>query len=189
VLTFLAGLVLFFGPHSAAIVMPARRARWIQQYGLGRWKAGYSVLSALGLALIILGFGMARQHSVVLYIPPAWLRYLTFLLMLPVFPLLIASYVPSAIQRWARHPMLAAVKCWASAHLLANGTLVEVLLFGSFLLWAIIDRIAMRRRGSAAAPGLPAGRYNDVLVVVLGLLVYLLVVWRGHALIIGVPVW
>jgi len=188
VLTFLSGLVLFFAPHSAAILSPKRRARWITRFGAGPWKAGYSLLSALGLGLIIVGFGMARQHPVVLYVPPAWLRPLTFLLMLPVFPLLIASYAPGTIQRRIRHPMLMAVKCWASAHLLANGMLVHVLLFGSFLLWAVLDRISLRRRASAAPPGLPAGRYNDLAAVVLGLLLYGLVVWRGHALIIGVPV-
>jgi uncharacterized membrane protein len=186
-LTFLAGLVLFFVPHSAAIAMPEGRARMIRRLGPGPWKAAYAVLSALGLGLIIVGFGMARQHPVVLYVPPAWLRYVTFLLMLPVFPLLLATYLPGAIQRRARHPMLAAVKCWAAAHLFANGMLVHVLLFGSFLLWAVLDRISLRQRASPPVSGLPASRYNDLAAVVLGLLLYALMVWRGHALIIGVP--
>jgi uncharacterized membrane protein len=186
-LTLLSGLVLFFGPHSAAIAMPERRASLIRRYGPGLWKIAYSVLSLLGLVLIIVGFGMARQHPVVLYVPPAWLRHLTFLLMLPVFPLLLAAYLPGAIRRRTRHPMLAAVKCWAAAHLLANGLLVHVLLFGSFLLWAVLDRISLRDRASPPAAGLPASRYNDLVAVVLGLLLYGLMVWRGHALIIGVP--
>jgi uncharacterized membrane protein len=186
-LTFLSGLVLFFAPHSAAIVIPKQRARLIRHFGPGPWKVAYALLSALGLLLIIVGFGMARQHPVVLYAPPAWLRHLTFLLMLPVFPLLLATYLPGAIRRRARHPMLAAVKFWASAHLLANGLLVHVLLFGSFLLWAVLDRISLRHRPSPPTSGLPASRYNDLVAVLLGLLLYVLVVWRGHALIIGVP--
>jgi len=187
-LTFIAGLVLFFAPHSAAILIPKHRAQWVQRVGAGPWKVGYSVLSACGLVLIVVGFATARQHPQVLYVPPAWLRHLTLLLMLPVFPLLFATYLPGRIQRFVGHPMLTAVKCWAGAHLLANGMLVQVLLFGSFLLWAVLDRISLRRRMPTVTAGLPGGRYNDLLAVVLGLLVYALVVWRLHALIIGVPV-
>jgi uncharacterized membrane protein len=187
-LTFIAGLVLFFAPHSVAILVPARRALWVRRLGAGPWKIGYSLLSALGLLLIVLGFGLARQHPQVLYVPPPWLRYGTFLLMLPVFPLLIATYLPGVIQRTVKHPMLTAVKCWASAHLLANGMLADVLLFGSFLLWAVLDRISLRSRPAAAVPALSGGRYNDLVAVLAGLLLYALVVWRLHALIIGVPV-
>jgi uncharacterized membrane protein len=160
----------------------------VQRFGAGPWKIGYSLFSALGLVLIVVGFAMARQHPSVLYVPPAWLRHLTFLLMVPVFPLLLATYLPGRIQHAVRHPMLTAVMCWAAAHLLANGMVAHVLLFGSFLLWAVFDRIALRRRASSATPGLPGGRYNDLVAVVLGLLLYALVVWRLHALIIGVPV-
>jgi len=187
-LTLVVGLVLFFAPHSVGILRPAWRAQWMQRFGAGSWKLGYSLFSVAGLVLIIVGFGLARQHPQVLYVPPAWLRPVTFLLMLPVFPLLIATYLPGAITRIVRHPMLSAVKCWASAHLLANGMLVAVLLFGSFLLWAILDRISLRRRAGPVAPSLPAGRHNDLAAVLIGLALYALVVWRLHALLIGVPV-
>jgi uncharacterized membrane protein len=187
-LTFIAGLVLFFAPHSVAILFPARRAHWVQRLGAGPWKIGYSLLSALGLVLVVVGFGLARQHPQVLYVPPSWLRYGTFLLMLPVFPLLIATYLPGLIRRTVGHPMLTAVKCWASAHLLANGMLADVLLFGSFLLWAALDRISLRARAPAALPELPGGRFNDLFAVLGGLLIYAVVVWRLHALVIGVPV-
>ena len=137
----IAGLVLFLGVHSIAMVSPSFRARAIQRVGEGAWKGLYALISLVGFVLICYGFGLARQAPVVLYSPPTWLRHVTFLIMLPVFPLVLAAYLPGRIKAAAKHPMLAAVKFWAFAHLLANGSLADVLLFGGFLAWAVADRI------------------------------------------------
>jgi uncharacterized membrane protein len=185
-LMLLAGLILFFAPHSVAVVAPSWRNRIVMHLRPRAWKGLYSLVSAAGLILMVLGFVCARRAPVVLYVSPAWLRDVTWVMMLPVFPLLIAAYLPGRIQRAAKHPMLAAIKLWATAHLLVNGTLADVLLFGSFLIWAVAVRISVKRRVPAPVPGLPPGRYNDLIVVLLGLALYALFVWRLHALLIGV---
>jgi uncharacterized membrane protein len=185
-LLLIIGLILFFGLHSVAIVAPQWRERMLLMMGVGSWKGVYAVLSGLGFALMLVGFAQARQNAAVLYVPPAALRYLTFILMVPVFPLLLAAYLPGRIQARARHPMLAAVKLWATAHLLAIGSLPDVLLFGSFLIWAIIDRIAVKRRQTPPAPPRRALPYADLMAVTLGLLLYGLFVWKLHLLWIGV---
>ena len=180
------GLLLFFLPHSIGIVASKWRERVLLHWGPGLWKGLYSLFSAGGFALIVIGFAQARRTPIWLYVPPYWLHYVTFLLMLPVFPLLLATYLPGRIQHAAKHPMLAAVKIWATAHLLVNGTLSDVLLFGSFLLWAVFDRISLKYRVVAAVPAAPLSPYNDILVVVLGLALYVLTLWRLHAWLIGV---
>lgn len=186
-LMLIAGLILFFGPHSISIVAPRWRNRVLMHLRAGSWKGVYSLVSAVGLTLMVLGFARARGAPVVLYVAPAWLHYLSWLMMLPVFPLLLAAYLPGRIRTAARHPLLAAVKLWATAHLLVNGTLADVLLFGSFLAWAIVDRISLKRRVPALVPGAPPSRYNDLIALLLGLALYALFIWRLHALIIGVP--
>ncbi|MEP6556997.1 MAG: NnrU family protein [Burkholderiales bacterium] len=180
------GLIVFLGLHSVSIVAPGWRNAQVARFGEGSWKGIYSVVSLVGLALLIIGYGAARQSPVVLYVPPTWLRHVSLLLMVPVFPLLIAAYVPGWISRTAKHPMLLAVKFWALAHLLANGTLADVLLFGGFLAWAVADRISMKRRTSRDVPHAPASRANDAIVVVGGLALYVLFVWRLHLWLIGV---
>lgn len=184
------GLVIFLGVHSVSIVAPAARERWLAQMGEGGWKGLYSLLAFAGLALIVWGYGQARLDPVHLYTPPTGLRHLSALLMLPVFALLLAPYLPGRIKTFARHPMLLATKLWALAHLLANGTLADVLLFGGFLAWAVVDRISVKRRELAgrvrAAPGLPPSGLNDVIVVVAGLALYGLFVFWAHAWLFGV---
>jgi uncharacterized membrane protein len=184
--TLIAGLLLFFGLHSISMVAPGWRDDMVQRLGEGAWKGLYSLLSGIGLALMIVGFAHARAHAAVLYVPPAVLRYLTFLLMLPVFPLLLAAYLPGRIQSRTRHPMLAAVKLWATAHLLAIGTLPDVLLFGAFLVWAVFDRISVKRRPRTVRHSPRPIRYGDLVAVVVGLGLYVLFVLKLHALIIGV---
>ncbi|MEO8278205.1 MAG: NnrU family protein [Ideonella sp.] len=181
-----AGLLVFLGLHSLAIVAPQWRDAQLVRFGEARWKGLYSIVSAIGLVLIIVGYGIARQSPIVLYVPPAALRHLAWLLMLPVFVLLFAAYLPGRIQSATRHPMLLATKLWASAHLLANGTLADVLLFGGFLIWAIADRISMKRRLPRARPELPAGRFNDAIAVVSGLILYGLSFAFFHLWLIGV---
>jgi uncharacterized membrane protein len=183
------GLVVFLGIHAVSIVAPAWRARQIALHGEGRWKGAYALFSAIGLALLIVGYGQARQMPVVLYTPPVFLRHLALLLMLPVFPLLVATYFPARISRAAKHPMLLAVKLWATAHLLANGTLADVVLFGAFLVWAVADRISVKRRTVAErhdAPGAPRRPYNDVIVIFVGLAIYAAFLVGIHRWLIGV---
>ena len=183
----IVGLVLFLGVHSVAIVAPALRARTIHRLGEGAWKGLYALVSLVGFVLICYGFGLARQAPVVLYSPPIWLRHVALILMLPVFPLIIAAYLPGRIKTAAKHPMLAAVKLWAFAHLLANGLLADVLLFGAFLAWAVVDRISLKRRST---PQLlrtaPRGPLNDVIAVVLGLAIYALLIGWARVRLFGV---
>ena len=183
----IAGLVLFLGVHSVAIVAPSFRTRTIQRMGEGAWKGMYALISLAGFVLICYGFGLARQAPVVLYSPPTWLRHLALLVMLPVFPLLIAAYLPGRIKTAAKHPMLAAIKFWALAHLLANGSLADVLLFGGFLAWAVVDRISVKRRATPQVlRTAPPGPWNDAIAVVLGLAVYALLIGWAHVRLFGV---
>ena len=183
----IVGLVLFLGVHSVVIVAPTLRARTIQALGEGAWKGLYALVSLVGFVLICYGFGLARQAPVILYSPPTWLRYVALILMLPVFPLLIATYLPGRIKTAAKHPMLAAVKFWAFAHLLSNGMLADVLLFGGFLAWAVADRISLKRRSTPqVVRTAPPGPWNDAIAVVLGLAIYALLIGSGHARLFGV---
>ena len=183
---FIAGLVIFLGIHTVSIVAPQWREGQVARLGEGPWKGLYAGVAAVGLGLLIYGFGVARQHPVVLYTPPTALRHLALLLMVPVFPLLVAAYFPGRIQAAAKHPMLLATKLWATAHLLANGTLVDVLLFGGFLVWAVADRISVKRRAPRAIPGAPARPFNDVIVLVVGLGLYALFLFGAHRWLFGV---
>ena len=183
---FLIGLVLFLGVHSVAIVAPAWRDAQAARNERA-WKGGFALISIVGFVLLIYGYGLARQAPVALWTPPAALRHVALLLMLPVFPLLLAAYLPGRIKRAARHPMLLAVKFWAAAHLLANGTLLDVILFGAFLVWAVLDRIAVKRRAvPRAIPGAPPSGRNDAIALLGGLVIYVVFLWWGHRWLIGV---
>ena len=181
------GLVLFFGVHSVSIVNDPWRNRMAASMGEWTWKGLYALVALAGFVLIVLGYGLARQDPVVLYTPPAWLHPVAMVLLIPVFPLLLAAYLPGRIQTAARHPMLAATKLWAVAHLLANGMLADVLLFGAFLVWAVLDRISMKHRTQRAIPSLPRARANDIIAVVGGLALYAVFVLWLHGGLIGVP--
>lgn len=180
------GLVLFLGIHSVSIFAPAWRDRQAAQRGEAAWKGLYTVVSLIGFALLVYGYGVARQTPVVLYAPPTAMRHVALLLMLPVFPLLLAAYLPGRIKTVAKHPMLVATKLWAVAHLLSNGSLADVLLFGGFLAWAVADRISLKRRVPRAVPGAPASAANDLIVVVGGLGLYAGFLLWGHRWLIGV---
>ncbi|MBU1395441.1 MAG: NnrU family protein [Gammaproteobacteria bacterium] len=183
----LLGLAIFFGAHSVSIVNDPWRNRMAGTIGEWPWKAVYAVVSIAGFVLIVWGYGLARQAPMVLYTPPAWLDSVAMVLLVPVFPLLLAAYLPGRIQTTARHPMLAATKLWAVAHLLANGMLADVLLFGAFLVWAVLDRISMKHRTQRPIPGIPPSRANDVIAVVGGLVLYAAFVLWLHDWLIGVP--
>ncbi len=182
----LLGLVLFLGIHSVSIVASDWRDAQVRQRGIGFWKGLYSVVALIGLVLIVVGYGQARQSPVVLYIPPPGMRHAAWLLMLPVFVLLLASQLPGRIQTLTRHPMLLATKLWATAHLLANGTLADVLLFGGFLAWAVLDRISLKRRPARPKPELPRKPYNDVIAIVGGLGLYAWFIGGLHLWLVGV---
>ena len=184
-LKLVAGLLIFFGVHSIRIFAPAWRDAMLARLGAGAWRAVYSVASIVGFLMIVGGYAQARLDPVVLYVPPVWLRHLTALLMLPVFPLLLAAYLPGRIKAAVKHPMLTATKAWALSHLLVNGMLADVLLFGGFLAWAVFDRISAGRRPQA--PPAAAGPIrNDVIAVVGGLLLYAVFVGWAHTRFIGV---
>ncbi len=184
---FVIGLVLFLGIHSVSIFAPAWRDAQVARRGEPAWKGIYSVIAIIAFVLLVYGYGMARQSPVVLYSPPTMLRHIALLLMVPVFPLLFAAYLPGRIKSAAKHPMLLATKIWATAHLLANGTLADVLLFGGFLAWAVADRISAKRRTVArVVPGAPPSKANDVIAVVGGVAVYVVFLLWGHRVLIGV---
>lgn len=180
------GLVVFLGVHSISIVNAAWRDRMAASMGEWPWKAVYALISLAGLALIVWGYGLARQDPVFLYLPPVWLRHVALLLMIFAFPLLLAAYLPGRIQTLTRHPMLVATKLWALAHLLANGTLADVLLFGSFLAWAVADRISLKRRTPLWAPSLPTSKFNDAIAVGGGLALYAVFLLGLHLWLFGV---
>ena len=183
------GLALFLGVHSIRIVADGWRAAQIARVGPGLYKGLYSVAAAIGLALIIWGYHLARAQPVVLWVPPAWARHLGALLTVPAFVLFVAAYVPrNRIKAAVGHPMVAAVKTWAAAHLLANGTLASVVLFGAFLVWAVADFVSARRRDRATGTRYPAGkRSQDAIVLVVGLAAWALFAFLLHGWLIGVP--
>lgn len=179
------GLVVFLGLHSVRIVAEDWRAAQIRRLGEPAWKGLYSVASLVGLGLIIWGYGEARLMPTVLWNAPVWARHLAALLMLVSFVLLVAAYVPgNALKARLQHPMVLGVKVWALAHLLANNTLADLLLFGSFLVWAVLDFRSARRRPVAASATSAAG--PTVLTVVLGTLVWSAMAFWAHAWLFGV---
>lgn len=183
-----AGLALFIGAH-VFVTMREQRAAAIARLGEGPYKICFSLVSLAGILLIAWGFGLYRATAWIdLWYPPAWTRHLAVALMWPASILLVAAYLSSHIRRVAKHPMLAGVKLWALAHLLSNGDLGSLILFGSLLAWAVFDRIAVKRRGEAVAPAAAvSGWYNDAIAVVVGTVVYLALGLAFHPLVVGVP--
>jgi uncharacterized membrane protein len=182
------GLVLFLGPHSVRIAADDWRSATIARLGERPWKGLYSLLSLAGFALVVWGYGQARQQPVVLWTPPRGMQHLAALLMVPSFVLLVAAYVPrNAIRARLHHPMVLGVKTWAVAHLLANGTLADVVLFGAFLVWAVLDFRSARRRDRDVGATYPAGTARGTTItVVLALVLYAVFVFWAHAWLIGV---
>lgn len=184
---FIIGLVLFLGVHSTRVFAEGWRRATLARIGERPWKGIYSVVSIAAFALLVWGYGQARQQ-IPLWTPPAFLHYVTVVLMLPVFVLFVAAYVPgNAIKARLHHPQLLSVKLWAFAHLLSNGNLADVLLFGGFLAWAIAAFTAARRRDRAAgtvyAPGTAQG---TMACVVVGLAIYAAFIMGLHRWLIGV---
>ena len=184
---FILGLALFLGIHSTRVFAEGWRTATIARIGEGAWKGAYTVLSIASFVLMVWGYGEARQQMP-LWDPPAFMRHATALLMLPVFVLFVATYVPrNAIKAKLHHPMVLSVKLWAFAHLLSNGNLADVLLFGGFLAWAIMSFIAARKRDRATGKVYPAGTLQGTIVcVVAGLAIYAAFVMGLHTWMIGV---
>lgn len=181
----LIGLALFLGIHSISIFAEGFRNRMAAKSELG-WKAVYGLVSLVGILLIVRGYADARLEPTLLYVTPTWLRHVSALLMLPVFIFFFAPYFPGRIKAVTKHPQLVAVKLWAASHLLVNGMLADVVLFGGFLVWAVADRISMKRRAPRAVPRLPQIGMNDAIVVVVGLAAYLAFALWLHIAWIGV---
>ncbi|GIL01155.1 MAG: hypothetical protein BroJett030_10540 [Alphaproteobacteria bacterium] len=181
------GLVIFLGAHSVRMVAPDFRAGMIARLGEGPWKGLYALASLIGLILLVWGYGRAQPLAPVLYVPPFWLVHLVILLMAFAFIALAVSLLPSGrLRPLLKHPMLLATKTWAIAHLLVNGDLASVLLFGAFLAWAGLNRVSVGRRGGA--PPVAGPVRNDVVAVVVGILVWLAFIWKLHEWVAGVPV-
>jgi uncharacterized membrane protein len=183
---FIVGLILFFATHSISIVAGPWRDRMVAQLGEKRWQGIYSLISIIGFVLIVLGYGVARGTTGVLYTPPLWTYHITALFMLPVFTLLMAANMPGRIKTMTRHPMLLATILWALGHLISNGAVADVLLFGVFLVWSIADRISVARRAPRMGHQMPPGRMNDAIAVIGGLSIYAVFVFWAHAWLFGV---
>jgi uncharacterized membrane protein len=182
------GLVLFLGVHSTRIVAEDFRARQIARLGANAWKGLYTLASLAGLALVVYGFALARQQPVVLWATPAWLRHVAALLTLVSFVFVTAAYVPgNGIKARLQHPMVLGVKVWALAHLLANNSLADVLLFGSFLVWAVFSFRAARARDRAANTTRPSGALMPTLATLaIGTAAWAAFAFWAHAAWIGV---
>jgi uncharacterized membrane protein len=189
------GLALFLGVHT----LPAQRelrGRILAAMGEGGYKLVFALVSALGIALIAWGFAHYRAAGTI----DVWersvspkalliLKHTTIALMLPAVILVVAAYLRGHIYKAVKHPMLTGVKLWAAAHLLANGDLGSIILFGSFLGWAVFDRISLKRRADAGAPPVPVGGWgNDMIAVAVGIVAYLALAFAFHPVVIGVPV-
>jgi uncharacterized membrane protein len=182
------GLIVFLGAHTF-VTMREPRAAAIERFGLNTYRALFALVAFIGLALIIWGFKEYRDHAwIQVWKFPDFMKHVTVALMLPAVILMVAAFIPSHIRAKAKHPMLAAVKTWALAHLLYNGELGEIVLFGSFLAWGVYARIAAKRRGDLGTIIAPVGWTNDVIVVVIGIVVYLALGFAFHPVVIGVPV-
>lgn len=181
------GLIVFLGAHTFVTFHDARTAA-MARLGHG-YRALFALVALAGLALIIYGYGQYRAHDwVQIWSPPAFMRHITIGLMLFASIFITAAFIPSHIKAKLKHPMLAGVKIWALAHLLSNGDLGSILLFGSFLAWGVYARIAAKRRGDTGATVAPTGWTNDIIVVALGIVIYLALGFAFHPMVIGVPV-
>jgi len=183
------GLAAFLGGHAVA-TFRAERAAMVARIGEGPYKGLFALVALAGIILVSYGFGQYRDAGLIeLWHPPSWTRHVTVALMWPAVICVVAAYIRGDIQRVLKHPMLVGVKLWALAHLVANGDLGGIILFGAILAWAVFDRITLKRRSDPGAPAIPSGgRRNDVIAVVVGTLVYLGLGFWFHPYLIGLRV-
>ncbi len=189
-LLLILGLVLFLGAHALTTARGVR-AGLIERLGEGGYKGAYTAASLIGFALIIYGFGVYRASGwIQVWSPPVWTKHLALLLNLPIFVLLAATNSGGRIHAAVKHPMLLAVKIWATAHLISNGDLGGILLFGGFLAWAVIARISLKRRAGVTVPASPAGfTTRDWTAIGAGLVLWFVFARWLHPWLIGVAVW
>jgi len=187
-IVLILGIVIFLGAHTLPMLRDAREG-WVARLGAGGYKGLFSVASLVGFALICWGFSLYRANDwVQVWTPPHGMRHLTIALMWFAFVSLAAmGKRPSLIRGWLRHPMLVAIKIWALAHLLANGDLGGMILFGSFLAWAVFDRISVKRRGDLGAPPVTGFTRGDVIILIAGTVAYVVMI-ALHPYLIGVSV-
>ncbi|MEP7030362.1 MAG: NnrU family protein [Pseudolabrys sp.] len=182
------GLVVFLGAH-IFVTLRHERDALIARLGQGGYRGLFAIVAIIGLVLIVYGFSQYRAHGWVdVWSPPAFMRHVTILLMLFSVFFFTAAFIPSHIKTKLKHPMLTGVKAWALAHLLSNGDLGSIVLFGSFLAWAVYARIAAKRRGDLGPATAPAGWTNDTIVVAVGIMIFLALGYAFHPAVIGVPV-
>ena len=183
----IAGLVLFLGLHSIRMFADDWRTARIARMGERKWKGLFALVSLIGFVLIVWGFGQARMDPVVLWSPPPWTRHVAALLLLPAFVLIVAGNMPGTrIKTMLGHPMLLGTQLWAFAHLVGNGRLAGVVLFGSFLVWAVADYLASRRRDAAAGVVYPSGTATrDILAVLIGVVAWAVFGFWLHGPLIG----
>ena len=188
-LVMIVGLVLFLGTHVFTAQREAR-ARAIASMGEGTYKIAYAVVALIGVVFIVWGFSHYRADGwIQVWSPPKGLKHLNTALMLPAVILVVAAYLRGRIYTAVKHPMLAGVKLWAFGHLLANGDLGGIILFGSILAWAVFDRISLKRRTDAGGPPIPVGGIgNDAIAVVVGIIAYLALAFAFHPVVLGIPV-
>ena len=184
-LLFVVSLLLFLGLHLLPSFTTVREGL-VSRFGEQGYRGVFSVLSLVTFVLLIWGY--AQSPFVAVWSPPIWTRHLALLLMVPALIALMAAFFPGRIKTALKHPMLVAVKIWAAAHLLANGDLASMLLFGGFLAYAVVDRILVKRREERMPVQAPGGPRNDMIAVASGLALYLALVFGLHEWLIGVPV-
>ncbi|ABD87829.1 NnrU family protein [Rhodopseudomonas palustris] len=183
------GLALFVGVH-AVTTQRDLRARLIGFGGDAVYKIGYAILAIVGIALISYGFGSYRAAGMIdIWHPPLWTKHLAAALMLPAVIMVVSAYLRGRIYTTLKHPMLTGVKTWAVAHLIANGDLGSIILFGTLLGWAVFDRISLKRRSDPGSPPIPVGGpKNDLIAIAVGIIAYLALAFAFHPVVIGVPV-
>jgi len=187
-MALILGLIIFFGVHSVRIISDDFRTRQIERVGVNTWRGMHAAVSLVGFVLIVVGYGVARGAPQVVWVPPAWTAHLAALLTIPAFILIAASFVPGTrIRNKFGHPMVLGVKVWALAHLIANGMLADILLFGTFLIWAIVDYASARSRDRKAGTVYSVGPVSrDVFAVVAGLVAWVVFALWLHRWLIGV---
>jgi uncharacterized membrane protein len=183
------GLVLFVAAH-VFVTLRGPRAAVIARIGVWPYKGVMALVSAVGIILIGYGFGQYRATGWIdVWSPPRWTFYITQILMWPASICVVAAYSRGNIWRRLKHPMLVGVKTWAVAHLISNGDLGSIVLFGSVLAWAVYDRITLKRRTDPGAPPIPVGGHrNDTIALVVGTILYLALGLVFHPLVVGIPV-
>ncbi len=186
------GLLIFLGVHSIVIFAPKFREKY-RNSSLMSWKVIYGIISVIGFILIIIGYGEARLNPIHIYTTPFWLRHVAFALMIPFFIMFLMPYLAgpffSKIYKFIPHPQLMSVKLWASVHLLVNGNLADLILFGAILIWAILDTIALKKLPAQNPPNTPPrfrfGILNDVILFIAGVGLYVAFLFELHGELIG----